>query len=72
MKKLIIWLAKVFNANIITEKIVVKEIIKYRYLTKGEIVGDVFIDGNLTINGNLQINGGITFYKQLDYDFTKN
>lgn len=64
MKRLIVWLAKIFNANIIEEKIVVKEVVEYRYLTQGEIVGDVFVDGNLVVNGSLQVKGGVTFNKE--------
>lgn len=64
MKKVIIWLAKVFNANIIQEKIVVKEVVEYRYLTQGVIEGDVFVDGNLVINGALEVIGGVTFLKK--------
>lgn len=66
MKKLIIWLAKVFDVNIVTEKIVVKEVVEYRYLTKGVIEGDVFVEGNLTINGDLDVKGGVTIYKKED------
>ena len=64
MKKLIIWLAKVFDVNIVTEKIVVKEVmrdvIEYRYITQGKIEGDVVVDGNLLVNGNLSVSGGVT------------
>ncbi len=60
MKKLIKWLAKVFNANIEVEKIVVKEVIEYRYLTNEKIEGDVVIEGNLLVNGNLSVSGGVT------------
>ena len=60
MKKLIVWLAKVFNANIEVEKIVVKEVVEYRYLTNGKIEGDVIVDGNLLVNGNLSVSGGVT------------
>lgn len=64
MKKLIIWLAKVFDANIVTERIVtkevVKEVIEHRYLTNGKIEGDVVVDGNLLVNGNLSVSGGVT------------
>ena len=60
MKKLIKWLAKVFNANIEVEKIVVKEVIEYRYLTNGKIEGDVIVDGNLLVKGNLSVSGGVT------------
>ena len=66
MKRFILWLAKVFNVT--TETIVTKEVIKevdkVRYLTNGEIKGDVSIDGNLIINGSLTVTGGITCYKE--------
>lgn len=66
MKRIILWLAKIFN--VITETIVTKEIIKevekVKYLTNGEIKGDVTIDGNLLINGSLTVTGGITCYKE--------
>ena len=64
MKKLIIWLAKVFDVNIVKEKIVIKEVVKevieYRYLTNGKIEGDVVVDGNLLVNGNLSVSGSVT------------
>lgn len=64
MKKLIIWLARKFDVNIVKEKIVTKEIVKevieYRYLTNGKIEGDVVVDGNLLVNGNLSVSGGVT------------
>lgn len=60
MKKLIVWLAKVFDVNIVTEKIVTKEVVEYRYLTNGKIEGDVIVDGNLLVNGNLSVSGGVT------------
>lgn len=62
MKRLIKWLAKVFNANIVTERIVIKEVtkIKKEYVTEGVIDGDVVIKGNLLINGNLSVSGGVT------------
>lgn len=68
MKKIVRWLAKVFNANIVKEKIVTKEIVKevveYRYLTQGTIEGDVFVQGDLLIEGKLVVNGGVTLYKE--------
>lgn len=63
MKKLIIWLAKVFDVNIIQEKIVVNEVVEYRYLCNGVIEGDVFVEGNLVINGALDVKGGVTILK---------
>ena len=72
MKKFIQWLAKVFNANITTEKVVTKEVVKevpvvkevIKYLTNGTIKGDVNIDGNLVVNGKIEATGGITCYKK--------
>ena len=72
MKKFIQWLAKVFNANIITEKVVTKEVVKevpivkevIKYLTNGTIKGDVNVVGNLVVNGKIEATGGITCYKK--------
>lgn len=72
MKKFIQWLAKVFNANITTEKVVTKEVIKevpvvkevIKYLTNGTIKGDVNVVGNLVVNGKIEATGGITCYKE--------
>ena len=72
MKKFIQWLAKVFNANITTEKVVTKEVVKevpvvkevIKYLSNGTIKGDVNVDGNLVVNGKIEATGGITCYKK--------
>ena len=71
MKKFIQWLAKVFNANITTEKVVTKEVVKevpvtkevIKYLTNGTIKGDINVDGNLVVNGKIEATGGITCLK---------
>lgn len=65
MKKMIIWLARVFNVNIIEERIVVKEVVKYHYLTNGTIEGDVCVKGNLVIDGYLTVSKGVTCYKEV-------
>ena len=78
MKKFIQWLAKVFNANITTEKVVTKEVIKevpvvkettitkevIKHLTNGTIKGDVNVAGNLSVEGSITATGGITCYKK--------
>ena len=72
MKKFIQWLAKVFNANITTEKVVTKEVVKevpvvkevIKHLTNGTIKGDINVDGNLVVNGKIEATGGITCYKK--------
>lgn len=64
MKKIIIWLAKVFNVDLVrVEKEIVTEV---KYLTDGEIQGDVFVEGNLLISGELKVNGSITCYYKED------
>lgn len=72
MKKFIQLLAKVFNANITTEKVVIKEVVKevpvvkevIKYLTNGTIKGDVNVVGNLSVEGSITATGGITCYKK--------
>lgn len=78
MKKFIQWLAKVFNANITTEKVVTKEVVKevtitkevpvvkevIKYLTNGTIKGDVNVVGNLSVEGSITATGDITCYKK--------
>ena len=72
MKKFIQWLAKVFNANITTEKVVTKEVVKevpvvkevIKYLTNSTIKGDVNVVGNLSVEGSITATGGITCYKK--------
>lgn len=62
MKKLIQWLAKVFNANITKEVRV--EVEKKIYLTSGTIQGDVNVEGNLSVCGKITATGGITCYER--------
>ena len=71
MKKFIQWLAKVFNANITIEKVVIKEVVKevpvvkevIKHLTNGTIKGDVNVVGNLSVEGSITATGGITCLK---------
>lgn len=58
MKKLIIWLAKVFKVEITKE--VVKKEIEYRYLVDGVYKGDLHIEGNLLVEGSVQVEGSLT------------
>lgn len=66
IKKFIQWLAKVFDANIIVEKVVEKEKIVYRDQVKylppegGELEGKVEIDGDLVVHGDIRATGCIT------------
>ena len=73
MKKLIIWLAKVFNVIITKEVIVEKEIEKIVYkdrtvevqvaLDNEVIKGTCTVQGNLIVEGVLIVTGEVTCYK---------
>ena len=72
MKKIIQWLAKVFNANIVQEKIVYKEKTIYKSIDEYK-EGDMEVDGDLKVRGNLYVTKDIICYKlkQENYDTTK-
>ena len=68
MKKLIIWLAKMFNVSL--EKEVIKyvteevEVIKEKQITLGGVIeGDVTVKGNLVVEGILTVNGEVACHK---------
>lgn len=61
MKKLILWLIKVFKVDIPTEKIVEKIVEKEVYLpTNGIIKGDITIKGDVIVKGNMTVEGSLT------------
>ena len=74
MKKVMIWLARIFNVDLVTEKIiyrdkilevpveVIKEVEKQIAL-EGVIEGDVTVKGNLVVKGSLTGTGEITCFK---------
>lgn len=63
MKKVILWLIKVFSLDIPTEKIVEKVVEKEMYIPKdGVIDGDITIKGNVIVKGNMKVEGGLTCY----------
>lgn len=69
MKKLILWLIKIFNVDIVTEKIVKETVVKevkvpvWEQSFDGTIEGDLLIKGNVIVRGNLFATGGICAYK---------
>lgn len=66
MKKLILWLIKIFDADIPTEKIVEKVVEKEVYLPQnGVIEGDITIKGNVLVTGNLMVEGSLTINKEV-------
>ena len=71
MKKLIIWLAKVFRVNIYkivevpVEKIVYKDrIVEVQVALDNEVIkGTCTVQGNLIVEGVLTVTGEVTCYK---------
>lgn len=69
MKKLIEWLAKVFKANIIVEKIIYKEKVVYKPLEDG-LSGSISLDGDLLVDGTIEAT--VCYKTKMDsYDTTK-
>lgn len=65
MKKLILWIIKVFRLDIMTERVIEKVVEKEIYLPQnGTIEGDVIIKGNVTILGSLSVKGSLTTYNK--------
>lgn len=61
MKKVVLWLIKVFRLDIPTEKMIEKKI----YILDDETIeGDVTIKGNLLVKGYLIVEGEVTCYKR--------
>jgi hypothetical protein len=65
MKKLILWIIKLFNLDIPTERTVleVKETIIYSP-ENGVIDEDVIINGDVIIEGNLKVTGSLTINRK--------
>ena len=65
MKKLILWMIKVFKVDIPTEKIITNVVEKEVYLPQnGVIEGDITIKGNVLVIGNLMVEGSLTINKE--------
>lgn len=63
MKKLILWMIKVFKVDIPTEKIITNVVEKDVYLPQnGVIEGDITIKGNVLVTGRLFSTGTITAF----------
>lgn len=63
MKKLILFLIKVFKVDIPTEKVVEKMVEKEVYLPQnGVIEGDITIKGDVIVKGNMTVEGSLTCY----------
>ena len=63
MKKIVLWLIKVFKLDIPKEVIIEKIIYKEKEVVlTDKYVGDLEVKGNLKVNGKLTVTGGITCY----------
>jgi cytoskeletal protein CcmA (bactofilin family) len=68
MEKFLFWLAKIFNVDLVTEKIIYRDKILEVPIEKlialeGTIDGDVTVKGNLIVEGSLTGTGEVTCYK---------
>ena len=62
MKKLLLWIAKIFKIDLTKEVVITKVETIYTTLDN-EVNHDVTINGNLIIKGDLIVSGEITCYK---------
>ena len=62
MKKVLLWIAKIFKIDLTKEVAITKVETIYTTLDN-EVNHDVVINDNLTVHGNLTVSGEITCYK---------
>lgn len=62
MKKVLLWIAKIFKIDLTKEVVITKVETIYTTLDN-EVNHDVVINDNLTVHGNLTVSGEITCYK---------
>ena len=62
MKKILLWIAKIFKIDLTKEVAITKVETIYTTLDN-EVNHDVVINDNLTVHGNLTVSGEITCYK---------
>ena len=64
MKKFILWMIRVFELDIPTEKIVTKVVEKQVLIPEnGVIEGDLLVKGHVTVKGSLDVEGNLVVYK---------
>lgn len=70
MKKLVLWMIRVFKLDIPTEKIVTKVVEKQVLIPeKGVIEGDLLVKGHVTVKGSLDVEGNLVVYKDATCKF---
>lgn len=64
MKKFVLWMIRVFELDIPTEKIVTKVVEKQVLIPdNGVIEGDLLVKGHVTVKGSLDVEGNLVVYK---------
>lgn len=70
MKKLVLWMIRVFKLDIPTEKIVTKVVEKQALIPEnGVIEGDLLVKGHVTVKGSLDVEGNLVVYKDATCKF---
>lgn len=70
MKKFVLWMIRVFELDIPTEKIVTKVVEKQVLIPKnGVIEGDLLVKGHVTVKGSLDVEGNLVVYKEATCKF---
>ena len=70
MKKLVLWMIRVFRLDIPTEKIVTKVVEKQVLIPEnGVIEGDLLVKGHVTVKGSLDVEGNLVVYKDATCKF---
>lgn len=66
MKKFVLWMIRVFELDIPTEKVIEKVVEKAVYLPhEGVIYGNVTIKGDVVVLGDLKVEGNLTCYTKI-------
>lgn len=66
MKKFVLWMIRVFELDIPTEKIVTKVVEKQVLIPEnGVIYGNVTIKGDVVVLGDLKVEGNLTCYTKI-------
>lgn len=70
MKKLVLWMIRVFKLDIPTEKVIEKVVERQVLIPdNGVIEGDLLVKGHVTVKGSLDVEGNLVVYKDATCKF---
>lgn len=70
MKKLVLWMIRVFELDIPTEKVIEKVVERQVLIPdNGVIEGDLLVKGHVTVKGSLDVEGNLVVYKDATCKF---